>query len=165
MQPLKLSCAPRAASQPSRAEIEDYFDLIEDDNDNDIVIAAEPPVVAPIAPRPWSSQNSARAIGTTEITQGNIDNDHIYLRSFFDKFPADAIGGSNRASAAQREIAVDWGGETVVMTDLDGAKRFFRRRGWIREFFERHGARAGDMVTVEEIAPYSYRVVLQPHTA
>ena len=139
--------------------------MIEDDNDNDIVIAAEPPVVAPIAPRPWSSQNSARAIGTTEITQGNIDNDHIYLRSFFDKFPADAIGGSNRASAAQREIAVDWGGETVVMTDLDGAKRFFRRRGWIREFFERHGARAGDMVTVEEIAPYSYRVVLQPHTA
>jgi hypothetical protein len=86
----------------------------------------------------------ARHIGTTEITQGNIDNNHIYLRSFFEKFPADAIGGSNRASAAQREIAVDWGGATVVMTDLDGQKKFFRKRGWIREFFERQGARAGD---------------------
>lgn len=57
--------------------------------------------------------------------------------------------------------AVDWGGRTVVMTDLDGAKRFFRKRGWIREFFERHGARAGDTVTVEEVAPCSYRVALQ----
>ncbi len=84
-------------------------------------------------------QNAARHIGTTEITQGNIDNNHIYLRSFFERFPADAIGGSNRASAAQREIAVDWGGATVVMTDLDGQKKFFRKRAWIREFFERHG--------------------------
>ena len=106
-------------------------------------------------------QHSGRRIGTTEITQGNIDNNHIYLRSSFEEFPADAIGGSNRASAAQREIAVDWGGDTVVMTYLAGAKKFFRKRGWIREFFDRHGVRAGDMVTVEEIAPYSYRVALQ----
>lgn len=46
------------------------------------------------------------------------------------------------------------------MTDLDGQKKFFRKRGWIREFFERHGVRAGDMVTVEEVAPYSYRLDL-----
>lgn len=158
-QPVRL----QNSVQPSRAEIEDDFDLIEVDNDT--VIVPEATVVAPIAPRPQSHRNAARAIGTTEITQGNIDNHHIYLRSFFDKFPADAIGGSNRASAAQREIAVDWGGETVVMTDLDGAKRFFRKRSWIREFFERHGARAGDMVMVEEIGPYSYRVVLQRRAA
>ena len=106
-----------------------------------------------------------RSIGTTEITQGNIDNDHIYLRSFFGKFPTDAIGGSNRASAAPREIAVDCGNGTAIMTDLDGSKRFFRKRGWIRAFFERHGARAGDMVTVEEIGPYSYRVVFQRRAA
>lgn len=115
----------------------------------------------PITPQPATNQYAPRPIGTTEITQGNIDNDHLYLRSFFERFPADAIGGSNRASAAQREIAVDWGGGTVVMTDLDGVKRFFRKRGWIREFFERNGARAGDMVSVEETAPYSYRVAFQ----
>lgn len=145
--------------RPSRAEIDDDFDLIEDDNDT--VIVAEAPVAAPTVPVLQTLRNAARAIGTTEITQGNIDNDHIYLRGFLDKFPADAIGGSNRASAAQREISVDWGGGTVVMTDLDGTKRFFRKRGWIREFFARHGARAGDMVTVEEVASYSYRVALQ----
>ncbi|NGQ92453.1 3'-5' exonuclease [Rhodobacter sp. HX-7-19] len=135
------------------------FHLIEDD-DNTVLVVQEPAAASmPSDPNPC--KHTGRHIGTTEITRGNLDNNHIYLRSFFDKFPADAIGGSNRASAAQREIAVDWGGATVVMTDLDGQKKFFRKRAWIREFFERHGARAGDMVAVEEVAPYSYRVALQ----
>lgn len=151
-QPVRL----RNPVRPSRVEIDEDFDLIEYDSGTAIV--AEVPVVASIAPSLQTHRTAARAIGMSEITQGNIDNDHIYLRSFFDKFPADAIGGPNRASAARREIAVDWGGGTVVMTDLDGTKRFFRKRGWIRKFFARHGARAGDMVAVEEIAPYSYRL-------
>lgn len=99
-----------------------------------------------------------RHIGTTKITQGSIDNNYINLREFFEKFPVDAIGGSNHASAASREITVDWGGKTVAMTDLDCTKRFFRKRGWIGEFFKLHDIRAGDMVTIEEIAPYSYRI-------
>lgn len=135
------------------------FDLIEDSGAT--VEIVHEPLTAPMRSDAIPRQHTGRHIGTTEITQGNIDNNHIYLRSFFEKFPADAIGGSNRASAAQREIAVDWGGATVVMTDLDGQKKFFRKRGWIREFFERHGVRAGDMVTVEEVAPYNYRMALQ----
>lgn len=135
------------------------FDLIED-NHNTVMVVHEPAAASmPSDQNP--RQHAGRHIGTTEIKQGNINHSHIYLRGFFEKFPADAIGGSNRASAAQREIAVDWGGAAVVMTDLDGEKKFFRKRGWIREFFERHGVRAGDMVTVEEVAPYSYRVALQ----
>ena len=154
---------PQNPVRPSGVEIDDDFDLIDDDNVT--VIVADVPVTVAPPPSLQSHRPAVRAIGMTEITQGNIDNDHIYLRTFFDKFPADAIGGSNRASAAQREIAVDWGSGTVVMTDLDGTKRFFRKRGWIREFFARHGARAGDMVTVEEVAPYSYRVVHQRRAA
>lgn len=153
--------APKSV-QADRLTISDDedFDLIEDSDDTVKTVHE-----SPAAPLPSSNaiprQHTGRHIGTSEVTQGNIDNNHIYLRSFFEKFPADAIGGSNRASAAQREIAVDWGGDTVVMTDLDGAKKFFRKRGWIREFFTRHGVRAGDVVTVEEIAPYSYRVATQ----
>lgn len=149
--------------QLSRAEIDDDFVLNEDKSVN--VILADIFTAAPSAPGLQSHQTAARAIGKIEITQGNIDNDHIYLRTIFDKFPADAIGGSNRASSAQREISVDWGGGTVIMTDLDGSKRFFRKRGWIREFFAQHRARAGDIVMVEEIGPYSYRVVFQRRTA
>lgn len=108
-----------------------------------------------------AQEHAGLQIGTTEITQGNIDNSHINLRNFFDKFPADAIGGSNRASAAPREIAVDWGGSDLVATDLDGSKHIFRKRRWIRDFFERYGVCAGDTIRIEELAPYSYRVILQ----
>lgn len=149
VQPVRTQ-PPVQSGRMAIADDED-FDLIEDSDDT--VIVVHEPFVAPMR-----SDAAPRHIGTTEITQGNIDNHHIYLRSFFEKFPADAIGGSNRASTAQREIAVAWGGGSVVMTDLDGAKRFFRKRGWIGEFFDHHGARAGDMVMVEEVAPYSYRL-------
>lgn len=100
-------------------------------------------------------------IGQVEITHGNLDNNHIYLRSFFDRFPKDAVGGSNRHEKAAREVVVDWGGGAPVHTDLDGSKRFFRARGWIRNFFELNGAEAGDRVLVEETGPYSYRVRLR----
>ena len=138
---------------------EDDFDLIEDSG-APVEIVHEP-LAAPMRSGTILHQHTGRHIGTTEITQGNINHSHIYLGEFFDKFPADAIGGSNRATAARREIAVDWGGGSAVMTDLDGKKKLFRKRGWIREFFDRHGARAGDMVAVEEVAPYRYRVALQ----
>jgi DNA polymerase-3 subunit epsilon len=45
-----------------------------------------------------------------------------------------------------------------VITDLDGQKRFFRKRGWIREFFERNGVQPGERIAIIEIEPYQYRV-------
>lgn len=99
-----------------------------------------------------------RRIGTSEITQGNIDNNHIYLRSFLTCFPQDAIGGSSKSEAARREVLVDWGGPDLVSTDLDGTKKFFRKRSWIRAFFAQNGIRAGDVVAIDEIAPFTYRV-------
>jgi hypothetical protein len=106
---------------------------------------------------------AGRVLGEVEITDGNITNSHIYLRSFFDRFPADAIGGSNKATRAKRELTIDWGGAEPVLTDLDGQKKFFRARGWIGAFYQLHRARAGDRVVVEEIAAYRYRVSLRPH--
>lgn len=99
-----------------------------------------------------------RQIGESVLTQGNIDHSHIYLREFFDRFPKDAIGGSNRAEKAAREISIMWEGGPVVVTDLDGSKRFFRARGWIGSFFRHNSARSGDRVVVEEGEPYTYRV-------
>lgn len=102
-----------------------------------------------------------RVIGEVEITEGNITNNHIYLRSFFDRFPADAIGGSNKATRAKRDLTIEWGGAKPVQTDLDGQKKFFRARGWIGAFYQLHRARAGDRVLIEEIATYRYRVSLK----
>lgn len=104
---------------------------------------------------------TGRVIGEVEITDGNIANNHIYLRSFFDRFPADAIGGSNKAKRARRDLTIEWGGADPVQTDLDGQKKFFRARGWIGAFYQLYRARAGDRVVVEEIAAYRYRVSLR----
>lgn len=124
-------------------------------------IHRDQPAAPPPNPFLYSGSNGGTLIGEVEITQGNLDNNHIYLRSFFDRFPEDAVGGSNRHQKAVREVVVDWGGGAPVRTDLDGSKRFFRARGWVRSFFEQNGAQAGDYVLVEETGPYSYRVRLR----
>lgn len=111
---------------------------------------------------PTASQTATGlVIGEVEITDGNIANKHIYLRSFFDRFPADAVGGPNKATRAKRDITIDWGGAEAVQTDIDGQKKFFRARGWIGAFFQMNGAKAGDRVVVEETDTYCYRVRLE----
>lgn len=141
-----------------------------DDGKPDVAAPAKPSPPAPAiqAAQPLtlpvtvaSRTATGRVIGEVEITDGNITHNHIYLRSFFDRFPADAIGGSNKATRAKRDLTIDWGGAEPVQTDLDGQKKFFRARGWIGAFYQLHRARAGDRVVVEEIASYRYRVSLK----
>lgn len=117
------------------------------------------PLISPRATPIAAKTKDPKIIGEVEITQGNIDHRHLYLRGFFDRFPADAVGGSNRAAKASREISVDWGQDNV-WTDLDGSKKLFRARGWIGSFFRLNDAKAGDVVIVEEMAPYQYGVRL-----
>lgn len=117
------------------------------------------------ATAPVSASTQGRAdthiVGEVEITQANIEHSHIYLRGFFDQFPSDAIGGSNKASIAPRQVSVDYGGGATIMTDLDGLKRFFRNRSLAREFFALHSARVGDFAVLERLAPYQYRLRLR----
>ncbi|ALC11378.1 hypothetical protein [Sphingopyxis sp. 113P3] len=144
-----------------------HIDIEWDDREPDAVAAVTPrPTPAsprPLTPPPITAAQTAagRVIGEVEITDGNITNKHIYLRSFFDRFPADVIGGSNKATRARRDLTIDWGGTEPVQTDLDGQKKFFRARGWIGAFYQLHRAQAGDRVVVEEITAYRYRVSLR----
>lgn len=102
-----------------------------------------------------------RRIGESVLTQGNIDHNHIYLRDFFDRFPRDAVGGSNKEQKAARDISVVWEGGPLVVTDLDGSKKFFRARGWIGAFFRHYAAKPGYKVVVQEAMPYQYRLFLE----
>lgn len=108
-----------------------------------------------------SSKATSGFWAEVEITEGNIEPDHFYMRAFVDRFPNDLVGGSNRRNAVPRMALVDWGGSVLTETDIDGKKEFFRSRGWVREFFAMTAAKAGDMVRVEETAPYCYRVSLK----
>ena len=116
------------------------------------------PVV--VAEQKASSEDCGIHIGQVELTEGNIKNNHFYLRSFIDKFPTDAIGGSNKMDKAKKSVFVDWGDADLVETDLDGEKKFFRARGWIKRFFENMDAVPGDQVFVEQTSPYNYRITL-----
>ncbi|MFC5394242.1 hypothetical protein [Bosea vestrisii] len=101
-------------------------------------------------------------IGKIEINEANLRNNHFYLRPLINRFPADVIGGSNKSSAARKEVTIDWGGPESVQTDIDGKdKKFFRARGWIGAFYKLNSAQAGDVVVIEETARYRYRVRLQ----
>jgi hypothetical protein len=91
------------------------------------------------------------------VTQGNLNNNHLYLTKALDLFPSDVIGGCNAGRAASRCVRVHWGGG-VVETDIDRSKNIFRKRAWLGKFFRANGVRAGDQVLLERLEPYVYRL-------
>ena len=81
------------------------------------------------------------------LTNGNIRNAHIYLRSVRDLLPADAIGDPNKGEAA-RSLIVSFDRCETIETDVAGDKMIFRERGAVRRFLAEHGAQAGDEVVL-----------------
>ena len=132
-------------------EVADDFDAAVSEN----AFAAE---TTPARESPASRAAEGSVLGYVTLTQGNINNNHFYLRDVLAAFPEDCIGGSNAAAAAARTVTVDWGGYSPAFTDIDGSKKLFRKRGWVGEFFERNGACAGDQVKIEMMDTYGCRV-------
>lgn len=93
-----------------------------------------------------------------ELTQGNIRNDHLYLTSAMELFPASAVGGRSELEQAKQLLVVHSGIGDPVSTDIAGDKKIFRKRAWVREFFQTHSLAAGDRVVVERTGPYRYHV-------
>lgn len=102
-----------------------------------------------------------KLIGVTVLTKGNINNNHFYLRDVWAAFPDDCVGGASAAFPALQTLTVRWGLSKYVVTDLDGKKKLFRKRGWVRELFKETGARAGDHVAIYAIGPYEYEVSVE----
>lgn len=93
-----------------------------------------------------------------ELTQGNINNHHLYLSSVMTLFPSSAVGGGSEEELAKQLLEVHSGIGDPVRTDIAGDKKIFRKRGWVREFFETHRLVAGDRVVVERTGLYRYHV-------
>jgi hypothetical protein len=103
------------------------------------------------APVKVATAGSAREVA---VTGGNIRNGHIYLP--LDFFPDDAIGGSNKASAAPREITVVFKPGSTLQTDIDRTKRIIRGRGAMADFFVRANIVEGDKVRITRTAPHTF---------
>jgi hypothetical protein len=94
------------------------------------------------------------------LTQGNLNNNHVYLRGHLDFFPADAIGAANVHDGQGALLTVHFAGlPEAVETDIASGKDLFRRRGPWRRFFAHHGLQPGDSVAIERLSAYEYRVV------
>ncbi|AWH23103.1 hypothetical protein C1933_18665 [Stenotrophomonas sp. ZAC14D2_NAIMI4_6] len=96
--------------------------------------------------------------GVIKLTQGNIDNHHLYLATIMDLFPAAAVGGSSETDRASQLLEVQSGVGMAVFTDIAGDKKIFRRRAWVGEFFAMHELKAGDSVVVERTGIHRYHV-------
>lgn len=96
--------------------------------------------------------------GIIELTQGNLNNDHLYLTSIMELFPAACVGGGSDAECASQLLEVNSGMGEPVVTDIAGDKKIFRKRAWVGGFFAAHELKAGDSVVVERIGPYRYHV-------
>ncbi len=100
------------------------------------------------------------------VTAGNLRNSHIYITGHWDFFPQDCFGDANLVSGHPgRPIAIRLDGmrrtiETDIATDAKTGKprREFRARTWVREFFERHNIRPGDVLALERIGEREYRL-------
>ena len=128
--------------------------------------AAFPTAVARPVARPARSidlpeEHPGKVLGRSQLTGGNLRNNHFYVGEFIDKFPQDTLGGKNKSHAAMREISIDWGGPSTVLSDIDKIKRIFRQRRWVKEFFASSGAREGDTVVVTSTGSYSVHIHLE----
>lgn len=103
------------------------------------------------------------------LTPGNFTlqgkRPHIYITPFYRELPPDVFGGTTVNDPAPRSVRLEFGTlhtATFVPTDQKGRPRtFFEDRKFVREFFARTGAKAGDVVLFEEVTPYHFRLSLR----
>jgi hypothetical protein len=100
-------------------------------------------------------------VGETEISQGNINNNHFHLTNFIGKIPLEIIGGANKTALAKSVALIDWGGIEPVETDIAGDKNIFRKRGWVGKFYKLNRAKVGDFVVLEKGEGLHYRVSIK----
>ncbi|MCC7292625.1 MAG: DNA (cytosine-5-)-methyltransferase [Phycisphaerales bacterium] len=111
------------------------------------------------------------------VTEGNLRNNHLYVKDHLDFFPGDVIGGSrcnghaNGNGGAQKgfDLRLD-GLNEVTRTDIGSDKDtgkprgFLRCRGLIGRFYRHHAVKPGTFVTLERLSERSYRVCVPPRS-
>lgn len=121
---------------------------------------AETPRPAPVraAPAPaFPSRLPPNAmLGESEVTEGNLKNNHFYLRSFLHHFPEQLVGGRDLDPPILALVEAQ--GMPPTRTDICPRHRFFRDRSWTRQFFANQDSAPGDRVQVHQVAPLHYRV-------
>lgn len=97
-------------------------------------------------------------LGVITLTEGNINNSHLYLTDIMSLFPATAVGGPNESAHASKPLEIHPGFGDPVFTEIAGDKKIFRKRAWVAEFFRVHDLKAGDQVVIEKTGETRFHV-------
>jgi len=99
------------------------------------------------------------------VNAANLRANHLYLTGHTDFFPADCYGASSKNGPLGALLHLDVDGlPDPVLTDIPTEprtgkpRRFFRKRGWVREFFEKHRIKPGDTICIERLDSHEFRV-------
>ena len=99
------------------------------------------------------------------IQKGNFGNNHIYISGHHDFFPKQCYGESNKKKGIGKELTLIIEGlNKSIKTDIgiNGSnskpRNFFRNRTWANEFFEKFEIREGDVIAIEKISKFKYRI-------
>jgi hypothetical protein len=103
------------------------------------------------------------------ITKGNLRNHHIYLTGHGSFFPAECFGESSKVRGEGHPIHLyveglsEWVVTDLALRTRNGTRRsIFRKRGWIGRFFKKNRLLEGDIVGIEKLSKYRYRVFPVP---
>ena len=99
------------------------------------------------------------------VTQGGLDNSYVSLAGNLGFFPQDSLGPSNLRDGEGTMLTLHFAGlDGTHLTDIASNYPGFRRRGPWSRFFAHHQIAAGDVVAIERLSRYEYRVLplIQP---
>ena len=92
------------------------------------------------------------------VTGGNLRQSHLYVNGHYDFFPKDCVGPSRKPKIGVTgiEILLEGMNETILTDIGSNAKTgkprgFFRGRTWVRNFFEYHKTKTGDLLALERL--------------
>src|SRR5689334_22112045 len=115
---------------------------------------------SPISPRHGGrmSANPSDRRRLLRITEGNLRNNHLYVKGHYDFFPPDIVGGAKRSkpNGGTIELLID-GLKKPVSTDIGSDAKtgrprgFFRCRSEVGKFFKLHKVTAGSEVALERL--------------
>jgi hypothetical protein len=91
------------------------------------------------------------------LTEGNLRNNHFYMRTAESLLPSDCIGGSNKSDLG-KPIRVTFEPGPSIECDVAGDKMILRARAQVRDFFERSGSRAGDTLRFMRVGEREFLV-------
>lgn len=74
------------------------------------------------------------SLGVITLTEGNINNSHLYLTDIMSLFPATAVGGPNESAHASKPLEIHPGFGAPVFTDIAGEKKSLENELGLQNF-------------------------------